>query len=36
VDWYGQHRFDSADYLVGAANLSTATVINIDGEIGLS
>jgi hypothetical protein len=36
VDWYGQHRFDSTDFLVGAANLSTATVINIDGEIGLS
>jgi hypothetical protein len=36
VDWYGQNRFDSGDYLVAAANLSTACLINIEGEIGLS
>lgn len=36
VDWYGQARFDSADFLTGNASLSTAAVITIEGEIGLS
>ena len=36
VDWYGQARFDSADFLTGTCNLSTAAVITIEGEIGLS
>lgn len=36
LDWYGQHRFDSADYLTGYASLQNAVTINMDGEIGLS
>ena len=36
LDWYGQARFDSADYLVGAASLSTCVIINIEGELGIS
>jgi hypothetical protein len=36
VDWYGQHRFDSADYLTGYSNLPNSVVINMDGEIGIS
>ena len=36
IDWYGQARFDSADFLTGTSNLSTAVVITIEGEIGLS
>src|ERR1700674_3035901 len=36
VDWYGQARFDSADFLTGICNLSTAGVVTIEGEIGLS
>jgi len=36
VDWYGQHRFDSGDYLTGYCNLNSSTIINIDGEIGIS
>jgi hypothetical protein len=36
TDWYGQARFDSTDFLTGTCNLSTAAVINIEGEIGLS
>jgi hypothetical protein len=36
VDWYGQARFDSADFLTGICTLSTAAVITIEGEIGLS
>ena len=36
VDWYGQARFDSADYLNLVANLATSTIIQLDGEIGLS
>jgi hypothetical protein len=36
IDWYGQARFDSGDFLTGNCNLSTATVITIEGEIGLS
>ncbi len=36
LDWYGQARFDSADYLSGISSLQSASIINIDGEIGLS
>lgn len=37
LDWYGQHRFDTGDYLTGVCwGLSTATIIDIDGEIGLA
>jgi hypothetical protein len=36
LDWYGQHRFDSTDYLTGYANLPNALTINMDGEIGLA
>ncbi len=35
-DWYGQARFDSADYLTGLSSLPVSTVINMEGEIGLS
>jgi hypothetical protein len=36
VDWYGQNRFDSQDFLVGVASLSSCVIIDIDGEIGIS
>src|ERR1700675_922049 len=36
IDWYGQARFDSADFLTGTCNLSTAAIITIEGEVGLS
>jgi hypothetical protein len=36
IDWYGQARFDSGDFLTGVCNLSTACVITIEGEVGLS
>lgn len=36
VDWYGQARFDSGDYLTGLSSLPLAAVINMEGEIGLS
>lgn len=36
LDWVGQARFDSADYLSGIASLQQSVVINIDAEIGLS
>ena len=36
LDWYGQHRFDSGDYLTGYASLANAVTINMDGEIGLA
>lgn len=36
LDWVGQDRFDSADYLGGIASLAQAVVINMTGEIGLS
>jgi hypothetical protein len=36
LDWYGQHRFDSTDYLTGYCSLPNAVTINMDGEIGLS
>ena len=36
VDWYGQARFDSGDYLTGLSSLPLAAVINMEGEIGLA
>jgi hypothetical protein len=36
LDWYGQARFDTADYLSGIASLAQSVIINMDGEIGLS
>lgn len=35
-DWYGIMRFDSADFLVGGANTTTALSIQGEGEIGMS
>lgn len=36
IDWYGQARFDTADYLTGYSNLANGIVISMEGEIGLS
>lgn len=36
VDWYGQVRFDSGDYLSGLASLQVAAIINMEGEVGLA
>jgi hypothetical protein len=36
LDWYGEMRFDSADFLSGVADAASKVVINIDGEIGIS
>lgn len=36
VDWYGEARFDAADFLSGIADLGSKVIINIDAEIGLS
>lgn len=36
LDWYGQARFDTADYLTGLASLPVSAIINMEGEIGLS
>ena len=36
MDFYGQGRFDSTDYLTGYCNLPNAAVINMNGEIGLA
>ncbi len=36
LDWYGQHRFDSGDFVTGYSNLPNAVIINMDGEIGLA
>lgn len=36
VDWYGQARFDSGDFLTGLASLPVAAVINMEGEIGIA
>jgi hypothetical protein len=36
IDWYGQHRFDAGDFIVGIAGLQQAVIINMDGEIGLA
>lgn len=36
INWYGQARFDSTDYLTGLCSLPLAAVINMEGEIGIS
>lgn len=36
VDWYGQLRLDSADFLVGVAGAANSIVFNAEGEIGLA
>lgn len=36
LDWYGQLRLDSADFLVGGAGTATALSIEGEGEIGVS
>jgi len=36
VDWYGQTRFDAADFLTGFADVASKVTINIDAEIGVS
>jgi len=35
-DWYGQMRFDAADFLVGGASAGTSLSIQGEGEIGLA
>ena len=35
VDWYGQLRLDTADYLVGGAGTGSALTIEGEGEIGI-
>jgi hypothetical protein len=36
LDWVGQERFDTADYLTGYASLPNSVVIEMNGEIGLA
>lgn len=36
LDWVGQERFDTADYLTGYASLVNSVVIEMNGEIGLA
>jgi hypothetical protein len=36
VDWYGQVRLDTADFLTGVASALTSLVIEAEGEIGIA
>jgi len=36
LDWYGQMRIDSTDYLVGGASANTSLSIEGEGEIGVA
>jgi hypothetical protein len=36
VDWYGQLRLDTADFLVGGASAATSLTLQAEGEIGIS
>lgn len=36
ADWYGQARFDAADFLSGLADVANKVTLNIDAEIGFS
>lgn len=33
LDWYGQQRFDTADFLVGGASANTAILLVGEGEL---
>ena len=35
VDWYGQLRLDTADFLVGGASALTSLTFQAEGEIGV-
>jgi hypothetical protein len=35
VDWYGQLRLDTADFIVGGASAATSLTFQFEGEIGL-
>lgn len=35
VDWYGQLRLDTADFLVGGASAATSLTLQAEGEIGI-
>jgi len=35
VDWYGQLRLDTSDYLVGGASAATSLTLQAEGEIGI-
>jgi hypothetical protein len=36
LDWYGQLRLDSGDFLTGFANTATALTFQAEGEIGIA
>ena len=36
LDWYGQMRIDSTDFLVGGASANTSLSIEGEGEIGVA
>jgi hypothetical protein len=36
VDWYGQVRLDSTDFLVGGASANTSLTWEAEGEVGLA
>lgn len=35
-DWYGEMRFDSADFLVGGSGTTLSLVLQAEGEIGVA
>jgi hypothetical protein len=35
IDWYGQLRLDTADYLVGGASANTSLTFQAEAEIGV-
>lgn len=36
VDWYGQLRLDTADFLVGGSGTTTALTFEAEGEMGIA
>jgi hypothetical protein len=36
VDWYGQLRLDTTDFLVGGASAGTSLTFEAEGEIGIA
>lgn len=36
VEWYGEIRMDTADFLVGGSDTASSLVIEIEGEMGVT
>lgn len=36
VDWFGEQRFESTDFLTGVAGAASSVTLNVDAQIGVA